>query len=86
MYLLFVAYYDSMIFSKICSEGGDFPRIIDIPLLLHFQPYKPGWSNMETKWVRLAPNGTNQELFRLKFNTFWRGEPTVLETIQNIHI
>ena len=33
MYLVFVAYYDSMIFSKTCSEGGVFPRIIEIALL-----------------------------------------------------
>ena len=41
MYLLFVAYYDSMIFSKI--EGGDFPPIIEIACSLILQLSKPGY-------------------------------------------
>ena len=34
MFLVFIAYYDSLIFSKICSEGGVSPRIIEIALLI----------------------------------------------------
>ena len=37
MYLMFVAYYNSMIFSKICSEGGDFLYIFEIALFFYFQ-------------------------------------------------
>ena len=38
MYLVFVVYFDSMIFSKIlCSEVSDFPRIIEIALLFHLK-------------------------------------------------
>ena len=33
------SHYDSMIFSKINSQGGDFPRIIEIALLFHLQLY-----------------------------------------------
>ena len=36
----YVAYYDSMIFSKIYLEGGDFPRVIDIALLFHHLVYR----------------------------------------------
>ena len=42
MYLVFAAYYNSMIFSKICLEGGDFPRIIEIALLFDLQLSKLG--------------------------------------------
>ena len=51
MYLVFVAYYDSMIFSKIiCSEGGDFSRIIEMALFFHLQLSKPVWPDLEPMW------------------------------------
>ena len=79
MYLVFVAYYDSIIFSKIiCSEGGAFPRIIYIALLFHLQLYKPGWLDLEPKWARLAPNGTYLGLFqvRIKYILARRANPS----------
>ena len=67
MYLVFVAYYDSIVFSKIIwSEGGDFPRIIEIALLIHLQLSKPGWPDLEPKWARLAPSGTYLGLFQVR--------------------
>ena len=74
-----------MTFSKICSKGDDFPRIIEIALLFHLQLYKPGWLDLEPKWARLALNGISLALFRSEFSTFCLGEPTVLEIIRNIH-
>ena len=51
MYLVFVAYYDSMIFSEIiCSEGCDFSRIIEIALLFHLQLSKTGWPD----WTQMG--------------------------------
>ena len=86
MYLVFVAYYDSMIFSKIlCSEDGGFLPIIEIALLFHLQLYKPGWLDLEPKWARLARMGHMWDFFRSELSTFWLGEPTVLDTLRNIH-
>ena len=43
MYLVgFLVYYNSMTFSKICSEDGDFPPITEIALLFHLQLSKQG--------------------------------------------
>ena len=62
-----MAYYDSLIFSKmICSEGGDFPRIIEIALLFHLQLYQPGWLDLEPMWARLAQNGSYLGLFQVR--------------------
>ena len=33
-----------------------------------------------TNWVRLAPNGTKQGLFKISFSTFWLAEPKCNET------
>ena len=45
MTLVFVAYYHSMFFFKICSEGGDLPLIIEIALSFYLQLSKLGWPN-----------------------------------------
>ena len=67
MYLVIVAYYDSIIFSKIIfSEGGVFPRIVEIALLFHLQLSSPGRLDLEPKWARLAPNWTNLGLFQVR--------------------
>ena len=35
----------------------------------------PGKSGLVPNWVRLAPNGTDLELFKISFSTFWLVEP-----------
>ena len=62
MYLVFVAYYDSIIFSKICSEGVDFLRNIEIALFATFQ------ARVTSSWARMSPNGAIWEFFRSEFS------------------
>ena len=82
MYLVFVAFYDSMIFSKIWSEGSDFQRIIESALLFHLQFSKTGWPDLERKWAKSDPNGTILGRFQVRIKYICA---TVLETIRNIH-
>ena len=32
------------------------------------------WTDLDSKWVRLAPNGTNPGIFQIRFSTFWLGD------------
>ena len=85
MYFLFVVYCLSRIFSQIWSEGGDFPRVIEIALLFHLQLYKPGWQDWGQNGTDWSQMGQIRDFFRSEFSTFWLGEPTVLEIIRNTH-
>ena len=48
--LVFVAYYDSMNFSKICSEGRDIPRILELSLL-----FVVSFATSQIRMTRLGP-------------------------------
>ena len=60
MYFVFVAYYNAMISVKYVHKA------VISRALFHLQLYKPGWSNLGTKWARLAPNATHLGLFQIR--------------------
>ena len=75
--------YTSARFSlKISSEGGYFPRIIEIDLLFHCQLSQQGWPYLSLKWVRLVPHGTNPGPFQIRIQYIL---PTGHDIIRSIH-
>ena len=43
-----------------------------VVIVLIFSALSQGSNICYPNWVRLAPNGTNLELFKISFSTFWR--------------
>ena len=73
-----------MIFSKICSEGGDFLRIIEITWLFQLQPNQGDQISGQSGALLIDDpkpdkSGTFSDI-RIQ-----HGEPTVLKIIRNIN-
>ena len=82
--MVFVVYNDGIIFSKICLESGDFPRIDDIALLFHLQFQYQGdqiWGQSGLEWPKI---GQIRDFYKSEFSTFCLSEPIVLQIIRNI--